>query len=458
MSILSGIHCVCGLAPKVIRTGIRAIAATALVAMSVSTASANNTQTVMTSDAYVPLNIARAFVTMPNDVVCLGDAGIGTQDDVTACNELGKRAAAAANGTGVWGDVYFEPAVGSLTSTAAFVPQNPINMNATPAAAYERIFTNHKYDLFGSGTDNMGMYNREELQILVIDLNLPVPSQTAIGDNSLFDLMTILLQQPEGSTTFNISGIDHDFADMELFQELTGFTSGKGTTIYNHCLTLIPPPFGLIYCAVPDNAADVYIFDQLPFAYPDQCTSVHNTLVNNANCQNRDVWVDQTVVGYLQAWEELGGDQSITQNFRNQTTFDAHLILDAANTRNDQRWEQSVELSATGTSVSNDAADGILGNLETYNGSRQTMQSAMETLGDSSGGLATHLGELITQDVNGYFFSCVNCDTPELELAGATHAFEPTQQTLFFMPYTTQWNVIPTITHAPSAAEDPLRP
>jgi hypothetical protein len=55
---------------------------------------------------------------------------------------------------------------------------------------------------------------------------------------------------------------------------------------------------------------------------------------------------------------------------------------------------------------------------------------------------------LTAQDVNGYFSSCINCDTPALEALGVEHAFDPAVDPGRYMPYESSWNVVPTIVHA----------
>jgi len=163
----------------------------------------------------------------------------------------------------------------------------------------------------------------------------------------------------------------------------------------------------------------------------------------------RDKWIDQTVVGYVvsknvnvtstTAQAVLGGD-ALRQNMRSQlswlggTTATATVVID-------QRLEQSVALGQAA-----------------FEASMQTLQQAIQTNGgsvsinpDSTPGTVANgkIAQLISQDVEGYLFSCMNCDTAQLLATGVTHAFNPADVGAF-IPYHTAWHAVPTIVHAPN--------
>lgn len=158
---------------------------------------------------------------------------------------------------------------------------------------------------------------------------------------------------------------------------------------------------------------------------------------------HREFWIDQTVVGYVVAWESLGGSDEFAQNFRSQLSWRG-ANTPTALAHIDQRLEQSVALGQA-----------------PFEASRQTLQSAFAvTAGpntttdvevgegdvDMPGG---GLGQLVAQDIEGFFFSCLNCDSSDLTASGATHAFDPDPVTVWFQDYQSGWNVVPTVVHAP---------
>jgi len=156
----------------------------------------------------------------------------------------------------------------------------------------------------------------------------------------------------------------------------------------------------------------------------------------------RELWIDQLVVGYVESLDpednpnyELNLRSQLSWNGSNLTNALAHI---------DQRLEQDLTLDAGGNP---------------FEASRQTLQMAFAADsrtgattnpgGGSGGSVHTEtggLGQLTTQDVNGWFWSCINCDTPDL--GEAVHAFEPLDQVYSFMPYDTSWRSVPSIQHA----------
>ncbi len=161
---------------------------------------------------------------------------------------------------------------------------------------------------------------------------------------------------------------------------------------------------------------------------------------------HREFWIDQTVVTYVQAWESLGGSDEFAQNFRSQLSWRG-AVTDEAASHIDQRLEQSVGLGQAA-----------------FEASRQTLQSAFAVTssgantttdvevaeGDIDAGLAGDgIGQLVAQDIEGFFFSCMNCDSQDMVDSSVTHAFAPDPTTVWFQDYQSGWNVVPTVVHAP---------
>ncbi|MDH4229289.1 MAG: hypothetical protein OEW11_06005 [Nitrospirota bacterium] len=63
-------------------------------------------------------------------------------------------------------------------------------------------------------------------------------------------------------------------------------------------------------------------------------------------------------------------------------------------------------------------------------------------------GDAAHLRFLYSQSVEGYLFTCMDCDTNQLLAAGASHDFQPFLDPPVFQPYHTAWHNVPSIVHA----------
>lgn len=186
----------------------------------------------------------------------------------------------------------------------------------------------------------------------------------------------------------------------------------------------------------------------------------------------RDEWVDQTVVGYIESRAVAtvtGGAASpgtvgtgavnYEQNFRSQLSWIGTALPGATSTfaHIDQRLEQDLTLDDSGLA---------------FEASRQTLQSAFavnsntgtstDPEGLASGGSGVEgaidtdpaghagtsgIGQLVTQDVEGWFYSCLNCDSTA---NGVSHAFTPFEQHLTFMPYTNTWRDLPSISHGAS--------
>jgi hypothetical protein len=184
----------------------------------------------------------------------------------------------------------------------------------------------------------------------------------------------------------------------------------------------------------------------------------------------QESWIDQIVVGYVTSQRNTDGDLNnggegditLAQNMRvsfNQTAgiqgvgsgIGAHI---------DHRLEQMVELDGATGSVDNAGPElpigpsGASGQGLGTNASRQTMQQAMVTDVLSTGnptstfdpgdaGLVM-MGQLVSQDIEGFFLSCMNCDNG---LNGPTHGVTPEFIDVRYQQYTSGWNVVPTITH-----------
>jgi hypothetical protein len=409
-------------------------------------AGASDQVTVNHTDGYVDPSIAAAFVTTPN--ICTEP--IGTQGtSLDGCNALGDAAVLAATGSGP--DAYFEPHSQALSTTNAFVPGN---VGSTVGdTGYSTLFVFHKYDLFGRAGDRMGPFTREEILFLE---QIPITGggitngQTTPGENTRLRFISVLLTQPEGATSVNIGGHTFDFADLPTYQQVTGFTSGKLDTVNAWCDANV----GALICSAltAEQKGDIYAAVFFPQVQTQVCGSSQNDLINSTNCLNRDQWVDQTVSGYIEAWGILGGDAHFAENFRSQIGYNpAAAILDSGTlTATDQRIQQSVELSGAFTTEASDPGDAISpANLDDVAG-RQTFEQAMRTLSHPSlEGINVDFDQMVSQDVNGYFLSCLNCDTATTEALNQEHAFTPAKLDLTFMPYAAGWQTVPTVIHAP---------
>jgi hypothetical protein len=197
-----------------------------------------------------------------------------------------------------------------------------------------------------------------------------------------------------------------------------------------------------------------------------------------SGANEREQWIDQTVIGYVETKLDTDGNQgnggegptTLAQNFRTSLTFTGgETDITLASNHIDQRLEQMVELTL-GSNNPN-GTTGEPGNANEFEASRQTLQmafaldAASNPAGDGGAGLGSgtttdpdqnneahgpeQQGQLVSQDVEGFFFSCMNCDTAQLELAGTAHAFTPIGIDAHFMPYVAGWQTVPTVVHAP---------
>jgi hypothetical protein len=435
-----------GMSP--VRALLRGAAAVGLLCLPAVPAWASDRITVNQTDAYVDPSISAAFVTTPN--ICTEPVGTqGTSPD--GCNALGDAAVLAATGSGP--DVYFESHTTPLATRNAFVPGN--SGSAVNNTGYAPLFSDHKYDLFGRAGDRMGLLTRRE--ILFMD-NIPTTGggitvgQTVPGEDTLLALVVAVLIQSEGATTINLRGFTFQVSDLPTYERLTGFTSGKLATITAYCEGI----FGAVPCAsFPDEfKAQLYLATYFPELFPDVCGTKQNDLQNLANCGNRDAWMDQAVVAYAASWDSLGGDDHFAQNFRSQVGYDGLAANLDATTEvwTDFRLEQSVELSGAFTTEATDPGDAMSpANMDNIAG-RQTFRQTIATESLDSFGFLRFPGaiaQMVAQDVNGYFMSCLNCDTATTAALNDEHAFTPAKLDLTFMPYTAGWQTVPTITHAP---------
>jgi hypothetical protein len=419
--------------------------AVALLGATATVASASDLLTVNTTSAYVDPSISEEFITVPN--LCLEP--YNSQATTDGCNELGLRAVQAIQGNSPHGDVYFEPSGFFLQTTNSFVPNNA---GVFGPSGMSPIFSQHKYDLFGRGEDTMGPLNRLELlfmQALAVGGGLPVDGQTIPGSDTLHEYFVTLLSLPAGQTTYSLGGTTFNIADLTTYVRATGLTHGGAAVVSAWCNGY----FGSAICNLlgAEGRSEMYIVlsGQVDVAITAQCTSQAESVPLTANCNARDQWMDQVVAGYVQAWDSLGGDQHFAENFRSQVGYDPNFSVLNSGTQvwTDFRLEQSVELSGAHTSAGSDPGDTITpgDNMDGIAG-RQTFQQAFASnSAPGTGGLLgpSTIGQMVSQDVEGYFMSCLNCEQP----GGNTHGFEPAKQDLTFMPYTGGWDSVPTIDH-----------
>jgi len=187
----------------------------------------------------------------------------------------------------------------------------------------------------------------------------------------------------------------------------------------------------------------------------------------------REEWIDQTVVGYVEslAATQGGGTEASNydMNFRSQLSWigtgtGTDLGTSAVYAHIDQRLEQDLTLDDNGlafeasrqtlqtafavnanTGATTDPEGGGIAGI----GGTGPNEGAVSTSTGNAGMLATGqgIGQLVTQDIEGWFYSCLNCDSVD---NSAVHAFTPFEQSLTFMPYTNTWRDLPSISHGSS--------
>ncbi len=399
-------------------------------------AAANNTQTVNSSNAYVDLSIAAAFTTIPN----LCNEPVGSQNTTTtACNALGAAAVSAINGSGLSPDQYFEGG-NPLNSKNSFVPSN-VGAQFV-GSGYAPIFSQHKYNLFGRGSEKMGPLSREEhlfVQAVAGTFGLAVP-QTSPGEDGVWKALNLLMVEPATSTSVNVSGVTFNIADISFYTDLTGISTGGRNLANAFCVSWYDslfPGTGAVFCPIlsSQQKADLYLTNNAFALVPDQCAGTAAPGLVANNCNIKDQWVDQVVVGYIESFDDPNNPTAslLKQNFRSQVFQDQSNPLGPfTEILTDFRLEQDVTLGQAA-----------------FEASRQTFQQTLATVGNGAFGTmqGDNIGQLITQDVEGWFYSCLNCDST---VNNVSHAFTPILQGMEFMPYTNTWRDLPSISHGAS--------
>jgi hypothetical protein len=173
----------------------------------------------------------------------------------------------------------------------------------------------------------------------------------------------------------------------------------------------------------------------------------------SGNATRQQEWIDQTVIGYVESLKNTdgdlanGGDESgivtLAQNLRIQFNMTGTAVSNPGSDI-DQRLEQMVELDGLSGQNDQNGPGGL-------NASRQTFQQAFGThsasVGDptAQGGFGHFmLGQLVAQDVEGFLFSCMSCDTAN---NGGGHTVTPNYLEVRYNPYQGGWDVVPTIVH-----------
>jgi len=221
--------------------------------------------TLNNTTAYVDPSISQEFMTVPN--LCLEP--VNSQGTTTGCDELGLRAVQAFQGLSPNGDVYFEPQGSFLQATNAFVPNNV--GSAVNDTGYAPIFSDHKYDLFGRPGDTVGLFTRRELLFLQ---QIPTSGggltngQTTPGEDTKLAYLASLLMNTEGATSLAVGGHTFDYADMEYYTQVTGFTEGKRATVIAWCNANI----GALICGflTDEQIGGIYVAVNFPNAQTER--------------------------------------------------------------------------------------------------------------------------------------------------------------------------------------------
>lgn len=280
-----------------------------------------------------------------------------------------------------------------------------------------------------------------------------------------------------GSGAYNISPTEttagyFDNPDMMPILNLAVWTGGISSAAWKNAAPFSSGLMSWGMHGVMDRADGSSYFAGLTYGWTGYSDAAANPevpmgapIMAGGSESARDQWVDQTVVGYITSMKTAGStnpaDLNYIQNFRSQLSFETMDISHI-----DQRLEQDLGLN-DGTSTGGNAG-------AAFEASRQTLQTAFAVNSDANGvnegfisisggagggpagatiGNAANqgIGQLVTQDVEGWFYSCLNCDTT----TPGVHAFTPTHVNLTFMPYTSGWNVAPSISHGVSGGNGP---
>ena len=275
-------------------------------------------------------------------------------------------------------------------------------------------------------TNKSDSYVDENIATLFVPnfvMNVCVPNCDAVGD----DAMLQAAQNNFFSSTYLVPELDETPESGYLLEQLndafsTGLFVSGGGSYFN----------GLE--GAWTNIDDAIATPGMPMAAPISMGAIGEL---------RENFVDQTVVGYVSAWTSLGGDDHFAMNFRSQLSWDPSGADPAdAIARIDQRLEQSGELGEPAFTASRQA---FMQAFDIASGVNTTFDPTVNE------GIANSLAQLVAQDIEGYLFSCMNCDSTDLALSGVTHAFEPSQplDDLSMIVFSSDWDQVPTISNFP---------
>lgn len=348
--------------------GVIAIAVGVVVSVCpVKTGNAANTQSVNTSEGYVSMPTANAFVTAFVNEGCQNMAGSTAPGP--GCGVQAQYAVTAAAGL-----------TGAVNPGGATINQYFANANLMPVL---------DGSVFSAGMQNSGWNNA-------------VPFA-----NGIFDVLDVTNGIRDNTATGNTTALAYFSGLMNSWS----------------------------------NAAAAATAGDRPIGAPTRGAF-------GATVTERQLWIDQTVVAYIVSTtgtDGLTGTDDFIQNFQTQLAWSgSDLATSLAQT--DGRLEQQVAL---------DTVNGI-----PFIATQQTLQSAVQTLGTlpnttpdpsvGSGaaaplpnGAGVAVGQLVSQDIEGWFLTCVNCDSSSVPTALHFGALPLVR----FQPYGNEFLRTPTIIH-----------
>ena len=131
------------------------------------------------------------------------------------------------------------------------------------------------------------------------------------------------------------------------------------------------------------------------------------------------------------------------------TNPDCASTIGLTNPTVDPFWGESVDSRDGFGEAIKDALTGEI--IHDYTGDFGFARDVAQNTTGTGQGIATwsNMSFMYVQSVEGYLSTCMNCDSPDLLASGVTHAWDHYVDEPWFQDYTSSWNVVPTVVHAP---------